>query len=133
LSKTPNICVAVVDDDEGVCKSLRRLLRAADLQPFSYSSAEAFLADPKHPCFDCLVLDIQLPGISGLELTERLAARGNHAPIIFHTGHDEPELRRQAEALHCAGYFQKTNSGSDLLTAIRRAVNSGDERGLLDD
>ena len=55
-----NIYIAVIDDDESVCRSFSRLLRAAHFQPISYSSAEAFLADTKHPKFDCLVLDVQL-------------------------------------------------------------------------
>jgi FixJ family two-component response regulator len=59
MSKTTPIYVAVVDDDESLCRSHGRLLRAAGIQPITYASAEAFLADNKHPQFDCLVLDIQ--------------------------------------------------------------------------
>jgi len=76
--------VAVVDDDEGVCRSFARLVRAAGMQAITYDSAEAFLADTKRPQFGCLVLDIQLGGMSGIELAKRLAAVGGHAPIIFH-------------------------------------------------
>ena len=68
--------VAVVDDDESICRSFGRLLRAAGLQPVSYNSAESFLADTKHSQFGCLVLDIQLGGISGIELAQRLSAIG---------------------------------------------------------
>jgi FixJ family two-component response regulator len=69
-----NIYVAVVDDDESLCRSFSRLLHLAGFHPVTYSSAEAFLADDKHPKFDCLLLDIQLPGMTD-ELSRRLGAR----------------------------------------------------------
>ena len=116
------IYVAVVDDDDSLCRSLARLLFAAGIQPISYPSAEAFLADTKHPHFDCLVLDIQLPGVSGLKLQKQLTAAGAAPPIIFITAHDDPEAREQAHVAGCAGYFRKTDAGSEVLDAIRRAV-----------
>jgi len=125
MSNTRNIYVAVVDDDESLCRSMSRLLRAAHLQPIMYSSAEAFLADTKRPKFDCLVLDIQLKGMSGLDLSLRLSAVNDLTPVIFITAYDDPEVRAQAEASGCAGYFRKTDSGADVLVAIRRAI-SGD-------
>src|SRR3954470_4508999 len=103
--------VAVVDDDEMVCQSFGRLLRAAGLQPITYMSAEAFLADTKHPQFDCLVLDIHLGGMSGIELGERLVAEGGHAPFICISAHDEPDVRAGAEAAGCAAFFRKSDSG----------------------
>ena len=112
--------VAVVDDDERVCQSFARLLRAAGLQPITYSSAEAFLADKKQPRFDCLVLDVQLDGMSGIELAQKLKADGGSPPFIFITAHDDPAARSQAEAAGCSAYFQKTDSGADVLETIRR-------------
>jgi len=125
MSSTRNIYVAVVDDDESLCRSMSRLLRAAHLQPIMYPSAEAFLADTKRPKFDCLVLDIQLKGMSGLDLSRRLSAVNDLTPVVFITAYDDPEVRAQAEASGCAGYFRKTDSGADVLVAIRRAI-SGD-------
>jgi FixJ family two-component response regulator len=116
------IYVAVVDDDEGVCRSFSRLLRLSGFQPVTYASAEALLEDAKRPQFDCLVLDIQLEGISGLELSQRLAAVKDSTPIIFITAHDNPEIQAQALALGCFGYFRKTDSATKVLGAIRRAV-----------
>jgi FixJ family two-component response regulator len=112
--------VAVVDDDVSLCRSLGRLLRAAGLQPITYESAEAFLADTKHPRFDCLVLDVQLGGMSGIELGRQLAAQGGHAPFIYITAFDDAQTRAEAEASGCAGYFRKTDSGADVLDTIRR-------------
>ena len=114
------IYVAVVDDDEELCRSFGRLLRAAGFQPITYASAEALLADTKHPQFDCLVLDIELGGMSGIELAEHLLAKGCSTPFIFITAHDDPESRASALAVGCAAYFQKTDSGDEILKVIRQ-------------
>ena len=133
MDSTRNIYIAVIDDDESLCLSMSRLLRAAHLQPITYPSAEAFLADTKRPKFDCLVLDIQLKGMSGLDLRRRLSAVMDATPVIFITAHDDPEVRAQAEASGCAGYFRKMDSGADVLAAIRRTISVEDaerEKGL---
>ncbi len=126
MDSTQNIYIAVIDDDEKLCFSMSRLLRAAHLQPITYPSAEAFLADTKRPKFDCLMLDIQLKGMSGLDLRRRLSAVMDATPVIFITAHDDPEVRAQAEASGCAGYFRKMDSGSDVLAAIRRTISVKD-------
>jgi len=120
-SVTPTY-IAVVDDDENICRSFSRLLRAAGLQPVPYHSAESFLADRKHPQFGCLVLDIQLGGISGIELAAQLMAAGERTPIIFITAYDDPKARSTAEDLGCVAYFRKTDSGKEVLEAIRRVA-----------
>ncbi len=120
------IYVAVVDDDDSVCRSFSRLLRTAGFQPVTYASAESFLQDTKRPRFDCLVLDIQLVGMSGLELSQRLAAVNDTTPVVFITAHDAPEVRAQALASGCAGYFRKTDPGTLVLEAIMNAVKPGD-------
>lgn len=122
MNRSTNIYVAVVDDDESLCRSLGRLLRGSGIQPITYSSAEAFLADTKHPQFDCLVLDIQLGGMSGIELQKHLAASGSHTPVIFITAHDEDSVREEARAGGCAAFFRKTEPGASVLKAIRLAV-----------
>jgi FixJ family two-component response regulator len=122
MSNTETLYVAVVDDDENSCRSLGRLLRAAGMQSITYSSAEAFLADTKHPQFDCLVLDVQLGGMSGIELGRRLVAEGRYAPFIYLTDHDDTDTRAGAEAAGCSAFFRKTDSGADVLHAIRRVA-----------
>jgi FixJ family two-component response regulator len=114
-----NLCVGVVDDDESVRRSLARLLRAAGMQATTYASAEEFRADVRHPRFDCLVLDVQLPGMSGVELRNRLVAEGVAIPVIFVTGHDDPRARQDAMAGQCLGYFLKTDAGRAILDLIR--------------
>jgi FixJ family two-component response regulator len=120
MPNTSNIYVAVVDDDQSVCRSFARLLRAAGIQPIMYASAEALLADTKRPRFDCMVLDVQLGGMSGIALGRKLAAEGNLTPIIYITAHDDPEMRVEAEAAGCAAYFRKNDPGADVLAAISR-------------
>ena len=121
MTSTALTYVAVVDDDQSVRRSFARLLRAAGIQPVTYGSAEAFLADLKRPKFDCVVLDVQLGGMSGIELGEVLAAAADHrAPVVYITAHDDPETRAKAEAAGCAAYFRKNDSGADVLEAIRR-------------
>ena len=123
MSNPDQTYVAVVDDDESACRALSRLLRAEGIQPVTYPSAEAFLADAKRPHFDCLVLDIQLGGISGIELHQKLKAGGSSIPVIYITAHDQPEIREQAEAVGCVAYFRKTAPGRDVVQAIRNAAD----------
>jgi len=122
MSKITPTYIAVVDDDESICRSFGRLLRAAGLQPVTYDSAESFLADTKHPQFGCLVLDIQLGEISGIELAQRLSAAGQQTPVIFITAHDDPDARSKADALGCSAFFRKTDSGKEVLETIRRVA-----------
>jgi FixJ family two-component response regulator len=122
IAGSGTVCVAVVDDDENLRRSFARLLRAVGVQPFTYASAEAFLSDSMRPRFDCLVLDVQLPGMSGLKLHEQLNAEGNEAAVIFITAYDDIDSRKAAYAMGCAGYFRKSDSGRQVLNAIKRVV-----------
>ena len=126
-----NIYIAIIDDDDSICRSMSRLLRAAHFQPIAYSSAEAFLTDTNRPKFACLVLDIQLKGMSGLDLSKRLRAVKDTTPVVFITAQDNPDIRVQAEASDCAGYFRKTDSGSDVLAAIRRTISDKNRAGVM--
>ena len=116
-------CVAVVDDDDSLCRSVERLLRAAGIRAITYPSAEAFLDDSTQSHFDCLLLDIQLPGISGLELQRQLVASGATLPVVFITAYDDPQARKEARAAGCAGFLRKTDVGSEVLAAVRRVVS----------
>jgi FixJ family two-component response regulator len=115
--------VAVVDDDDSFSRAICRLLRAAGFESSIYNSAEAFLQDTTHAPADCLVLDIQLGGMSGLDLRRRLTAQGTTTPVIFVTAHDEPEVREEARQIGCAAYFRKPVPGQSLVEAITNAVN----------
>jgi FixJ family two-component response regulator len=114
--------VTVVDDDASVCKALGRLLAAAGISTTLYESAEAFLADEGSRDPDCLILDIELGGMSGLDLQRTLSAQGREIPILFITAHDEPELAEQAARLGCVAYLRKTDPCETVLEAVGRAA-----------
>ncbi|HEX5132706.1 MAG TPA: response regulator [Candidatus Krumholzibacteria bacterium] len=120
----PNIYVAIVDDDDSFRRSLERLLRAAHYQAVSYRSAEDFLADRKHPRFDCMLVDVALGGMSGLELGRRLAAVGAGTPIVYVTAHDDPATREAARVNGCAAFVSKVESNGVLLKAVADAIES---------
>ena len=126
--KVSAISVGVVEDDASLCRSMARFPRAAGLQVSSFLSAEAFLGSASHSRFDCLLLDIQLGGMSGIELAERLAGAGNAPPIIFITAHDEPEIRARAFAAGCVAYLNKSDPGDAMLSAIRQACEPKNHR-----
>ena len=116
------IRVALIDDDQSVRKSLSRLLRVMDIETEGYSSAEAFLADPDSNQFGCLLLDVQLGGMTGLELQRRLKAEQNPVPVIFITAFEDPAAQAEAERVGCAAFFNKTDPGKRIVHAIRKAI-----------
>ena len=110
--------VAIVDDEESIRKSLRRLLMAADLDAVVYPSGQEFLdaLRGRHP--DCLILDLQMPGLTGLEIQRALTAAGVQFPTIIITAHDEPETRARCLAAGAAAYLCKPLHDEMLLEAI---------------
>ncbi|HOW17933.1 MAG TPA: response regulator [Phycisphaerae bacterium] len=123
MPEQSNTYVAVIDDDECGRRAMARLLRAAGIQAITYASAEEFLRDEKRPAFDCLVLDIQLAELSGIDLQQRLANGGGCPPTIFITANDDPGLRERAESLGCVAYLRKTASGQELLQMIHSVLS----------
>ena len=117
------INVVVVDDDESFARSLERLFRASGLLVRTCPSAEAYLAEPTRSHPDCLVLDIHLGGMSGLELQFKLRERGDFTPVIFVTAHDAPEAREEAKRGGCSDYFQKPVAGKKIIEAVRKALS----------
>lgn len=115
--------VSVVDDDPSVRKSLGRLIRSARLEVKVFASAEEFL-DSDRPCdTDCLILDIRLPGISGLELHRHLLATECNVPTIFITAHgSDDRARSEAVSDWTVAYFMKPFSGDELLEAVDAAL-----------
>jgi FixJ family two-component response regulator len=116
--------VAIVDDDPSLCRSLSRLLRLAGYEPCSFHSAEDFLADAGRARFACVLADIQLGGMSGLDMHRAMIARGEGLPVIFVTAHDEPAARAEAAHGRCAGFFSKTEDGVRILDAVRHATHA---------
>ncbi len=114
--------VAVIDDDPSLCRSLARLLHLSGFQVITFESAEQFLGDPLRGHFGCLLVDIQLGGMSGIEMHRKLVADGDRTPVIYITAFDDPRAHSDAALLGCAGYFRKTDAGQDILDAVRRVT-----------
>jgi len=117
--------IAIIEDDESLCRSMARVLRASNYEPVTYLSAEAYLGDQKHPAFDCLIVDIQLDGMSGIELGDQLQKSGVNTPVIYLTAHaDSDELERSLLG-SCAAFLRKNDSADKVLSAIEQAIQSG--------
>lgn len=120
--------IAVIDDDNSVRQSLARLLKASGFQSVLFGSAEAFLADSQHPWFDCLIVDLQLDGMSGVALRDRLRSDGVNTPIVLMTARDEREIDRQALQRHGATVIRKSDPGAALLEALRRVAHRSEHQ-----
>jgi FixJ family two-component response regulator len=114
--------VFVVDDDQGVRDALRRLLMSVGLAVEVFPSAQAFLGSPRRHAPGCLVLDVRLPGLSGLDLQQELAKSEATLPIIFLTGHGDIPMSVQAMKAGAVEFLTKPFRQQDLLDAIRHAI-----------
>jgi FixJ family two-component response regulator len=115
--------IAVVDDDRSVVKSLARTLRSAGYAVETFGSAREFLASLPASPPQCLVLDVHMPEMSGLELQDRLAAQEYCVPVILMTGNDTPQTRERAHRAGSFGLFMKPFANEALLRAIREALS----------
>ena len=114
--------VAVVDDDEAVRGALSNLLASLDLGVATFASAEEFLASPACRAAACLITDVQMPGMSGLDLQRHLASEGNRIPVILITAFPQDRLRQQADAEGAFGFFAKPFDGRLMIDCIERAL-----------
>jgi FixJ family two-component response regulator len=114
--------VFVVDDDISVRESLELLIRFAGWQPETFASAQEFLARPRAPVPSCLVLDVSLPGLNGLDLQKRVAVERPDMPIIFITGHGDVPMTVQAMKAGAIEFLTKPFGDETLLNAIRHAI-----------
>ena len=118
----PAPTVFVVDDDEGVRNSLRFLLKSVGLAAHAFGSASEFLATYRPSQPGCLVLDVRMPGMSGLELQEQLNLRGAVIPVIFITGHGDIPMAVEAMQQGAFDFLQKPFRDQDLIDRIQRAL-----------
>ncbi|MEM9381685.1 MAG: response regulator [Planctomycetota bacterium] len=114
--------LAVIDDDASVARALARLLRSSDYDVETFESAEAFLERALESDHDCLVLDLHLPGLDGVELQARLRAEGNAVPVIFITAYDSEDARRSAIADGASAFLHKPLDSPRLLEEISRVL-----------
>jgi FixJ family two-component response regulator len=116
-----SLSVAVVDDDPSVLKALARLLGTRSFRASTYNSGPQFLAALPQGLPDCLIVDLQMPEMTGLELHQVLARRGIYVPTIIITDHDEAGMRVRCKAAGVIAYLSKPLQDSSLFAAIDEA------------
>ncbi|MEJ2165091.1 MAG: response regulator [Desulfobacterales bacterium] len=114
--------VHIIDDDESVRRALWMLLESAGFKVKPHVSGEAFFADETAASSDCIITDIRMPGLSGLDLIERLRLQGRNIPVIVISAYDDDHTRRRACKLGAAAFFCKPVDDIELIDAIRRVV-----------
>ena len=124
-SATEPLLLSVVDDDEMLRESLPELLREFGFSARAFSSGQEFLSSNYVDETRCLILDVAMPGMSGLEVQEELKRRGRAIPIIFITGQKDEDIRKQALRQGAVNVLYKPFSDSALLEAVNAAVSGG--------
>jgi FixJ family two-component response regulator len=122
---TERLLLSVVDDDEMLRESLPDLLREFGFSARAFSSGQEFLSSNYVDETRCLILDVAMPGMSGLEVQEELKRRGRAIPIIFITGQKDEDIRKQALKQGAVNVLYKPFSDSALLEAVNAAVSGG--------
>ena len=122
MSQTQPV-VAIVDDDVSIQRALARLLSTAGWQTVTFTSAEAFLQTGMPAAPDCLVLDVWLSGMTGVELLEHLAAAGSMLPAVVITGRDDLQMRMRAIQAGAVAYLLKPLDREEILQAIQEALD----------
>src|SRR5262245_34536045 len=114
--------IAIVDDEPSVLKALRRFFRVRGIQAKTYASAEEFVASLPEGRPECAIVDLQLPGMTGLELLQHLKSRGIEIPSIIITARGDAGTRERCEAAGAVAFFSKPFENAALLAAIDAAV-----------
>jgi len=118
----PHPLIAIVDDDESVREALQSLLKSMGLRAEGFASAEDFLHSAPLPDTTCLILDVRMPGMGGLELQRQLAVAERRIPIIFITAHGDENARMQALRAGAVDFLAKPFSEEALLAAVHSAL-----------
>ena len=118
--------IAIVDDDAPLREALGSVLKAAGFVIDTFASAEEFLESPRRNHTSCLILDVRLPGMSGIELQRRLLDASYGVPVIFVTAHGDGDLRDLVMKAGAAGFLNKPVRSETLLTEIRAALATFD-------
>lgn len=124
----PSATVFIVDDDQEVRESVRLLVQSVGLQVVTFSSAHQFLENYRPDLPGCLILDVRMPGMSGLELQNRLAEVGCEIPIILLTGHAEVPMAIEAMRKGAVDFIQKPHSPQNLLERVHDAIHQDARR-----
>lgn len=120
------VMISIVDDDESIRDSTRQFLRSAGYQVATFDSAESFLGSGAVEETECIILDVRMPGMDGLELQRRLNATGAGVPIVFVTAHDDASSRRQAIGAGAVDFLNKPFETNTLLSTVETALTRHD-------
>ena len=123
FEEVPSNLVSVVDDDASMCKMLTRMIGSVGLNVAAFTSAEEFLCSGCLAGSACLILDVDLPGMSGIDLQQQLNDSSQHIPIIFISGQSDEQTRKRALKAGAAGFLNKPFSVDSLLAAIHAFVS----------
>ena len=123
IAKTPTELVFVIDDDASMRKAISRLLHAIGLTVRTFGSAREFLAGRLPDVPACVVLDVRLPDLSGLDLQREMVERGIHAPVIFITGHGDIQMSVQAMKAGAVEFLTKPFRDQELIDAVRSGIH----------
>lgn len=117
--------IAILDDDQSVRTAISRLLKASEMTTESFANCVELFTFLKHGNLDCLVLDLQMPGMDGIDVLRNLKQRGENLPVVMITAHDAPGTRENCMSAGASAYVRKPLDVDALLDAITLAMNGG--------
>jgi FixJ family two-component response regulator len=123
MKRTPDPLISIVDDDESLRDALKSLIDSVGFRSEVFDSGEEFLNSPVVSQTDCLITDVRMSGMSGLELQDRLKAANSSIPIVFISAHDDREARARALRAGAVDFLQKPFSEDSLLGAISAGLD----------
>jgi FixJ family two-component response regulator len=122
--------IAIVDDDESVCRAIKRLVRSLGMDADTFTSAQEFMefvGSVPWIQIDCVVLDVQMPGLNGLQVQEWLTRGGKQIPIVFITAHEEVAVRERALAAGAVAFLSKPFNDDLLVKTLHEALKRGEK------
>lgn len=117
--------ISIIDDDENVRRATKSLVRSLGYDAEAFASAEEFLNSVLLGTTSCLILDVQMPGMTGIELQSRLIAEGRRLPLIFITAYPDANIRECALNRGAVGFFGKPLNEQDLIDCLDEALSAG--------
>ena len=116
--------ISIVDDDESVREATKGLVRSLGYEATAFASAEEYLRSEKVRNTSCLITDVQMPGMTGLDLQDHLIARGHQTPVVFITAYPEPQTRERALKAGAVGFLKKPFDDEQLIACLSDALGS---------
>jgi FixJ family two-component response regulator len=128
LSKIP--LISIIDDDDSVREAMQRLVRSLGYASVTFASAEEYLLSGRLRDTSCVITDVKMPGMSGVEMQNRLIANGDLTPVIFVTAFPEENIRKRVLESGASGFFSKPFDENCLISCLEKALESDHSRSL---